>query len=117
MVKLIARRNAAADVCLCEKEHLPAEKLSEATRMLRGLNMGKPLEAMKELEGGGKFDFQGYVFKAASEQSRPPRVVRIGLIQNSIVESTSAPFAVQRKVGWKFLFAVIRSKLALENLN
>lgn len=60
--------------------------------------MGKPVEAIKDLEGAGQFDFQGYVFQAAPEQSRPPRVVRIGVIQNSIVEPTSAPFAVQQKV-------------------
>lgn len=37
------------------------------------------------------FELQGYVFEAAPEQLRPPRIVRVGLIQNKIVLPTDAP--------------------------
>lgn len=36
------------------------------------------------------FDLQGYIFEAALEQLRAPRVVRVGLIQNKIVLPTDA---------------------------
>ena len=37
------------------------------------------------------FELQGHVFEAAQEQLRPPRPVRVGLIQNRIVLPTDAP--------------------------
>lgn len=44
------------------------------------------------------FDFRGYAFAAAPEELRPPRMVRIGLVQNAVVAQTTAPFAEQRQV-------------------
>lgn len=41
---------------------------------------------------------QRYAFRAAPEQLRPRRNVRIGLVQNAIVAPTTAPFAEQSKV-------------------
>mgnify|MGYP001810220127 CR=1 FL=1 len=41
---------------------------------------------------------QGYRFEAAPEQLRAPRVVRVGLVQNSIQAPTTAPFMQQRQV-------------------
>lgn len=41
---------------------------------------------------------QAYRFDAAPEQLRPPRIVRIGLVQNSIKAPTTAPYAEQRQV-------------------
>lgn len=41
---------------------------------------------------------QAYTFEAAAEQLRPPRVVRIGLIQHGMVAPTTAPFEEQRQV-------------------
>lgn len=49
-----------------------------------------PSEATKkadELE----FQLSGYKFSAASEVTRAPRIVRIGLVQNKIVIPTTAP--------------------------
>lgn len=43
------------------------------------------------------FDLQAYSFKAAKEQIRPPRVVRVGLIQNQIVLPTTDPYLDQRR--------------------
>ena len=41
---------------------------------------------------------QAYRFDAAPEQLRPPRIVRIGLVQNGIKAPTTAPYAEQREV-------------------
>jgi len=41
------------------------------------------------------FELAAYKFHAASEQRRAPRVVRVGVIQNRIVTSTSAPVEEQ----------------------
>jgi beta-ureidopropionase len=43
-----------------------------------------------------RFQIDGCRFSAASEQLRPPRIVRVAGIQNSIVEPTDAPVAQQR---------------------
>ncbi|XP_062855251.1 beta-ureidopropionase isoform X2 [Trichomycterus rosablanca] len=50
------------------------------------------------------FDLQGYVFEAAPEQLRAPKIVRVGLIQNKIVLPTDAPVlkqitALHKRVG------------------
>ena len=41
------------------------------------------------------FEVQGYGFDAAREDTRAPRVVRVGLIQNKIVIPTTAPVSEQ----------------------
>ncbi len=41
---------------------------------------------------------QAYRFQAAAEQLRPPRVVRIGIIQHGMVAPTTAPIEEQRQV-------------------
>ena len=129
------------------QEHLPAEKLQEAQRLLYGLNQGAPVAPLAlgeevrqaaevrcrlacsriphragprihpctfdtvlgdpsplpasrylmELQAGG-FDVQAHRFAAAPEQLRPPRVVRVGLVQHSIQAPTTAPFAEQLEV-------------------
>lgn len=88
----------------CPQEHLPPEKLAQVQGVLYGLNMGKPVaavplapEALAAAEASG-YDLQAYRFDAAPEQMRPPRVVRVGLVQNSIKLPTTAPFAEQRQV-------------------
>ncbi|KXZ53165.1 hypothetical protein GPECTOR_7g1057 [Gonium pectorale] len=83
--------------------HVPADKLQHAKRVLYGLNVGEPVadlamspdvrERAKQMD----FDLRTALFRAAPEQLRPPRVVRIGLIQNKIVLPTDAPFADQAK--------------------
>jgi hypothetical protein len=73
-------------------------------RVLYGANQGKPVsalelpEALQQLAEEQKFDLQAYKFGAAAEQFRAPRIVKIGLIQNAVVEPTTAPFAEQRQV-------------------
>lgn len=74
-------------------------------RVLYGANQGGPvteLELPKQAQQAAAeqgFDLQAYQFKAAVEQLRPARVVRIGLIQHGIVQPTTAPFLEQRQVG------------------
>ena len=82
--------------------HIPADKLAHVQRVLYGHNQGHPVESIPlplELEAlgtNGNFDLQSYRFSAAPEQLRPPRIVRIALIQNAIITPTTAPFAEQR---------------------
>ena len=49
---------------------------------------------------GQEKDFQvaGYSFTAQPEDTRQPRVVRVGLIQNKIVLPTTAPITDQVKI-------------------
>lgn len=46
------------------------------------------------------FELKGYRFEAAPEQLRPPRRVRVGLIQNRIVLPTDAPIRDQVRTPW-----------------
>ena len=70
-----------------------------------GANGGRVLEradAAKQVAASAAssdFDLQQFAFSAAPEQLRPPRIVRIGLIQHSIAVETTQPYAVQRQVG------------------
>ncbi|KAH9314866.1 hypothetical protein KI387_023493, partial [Taxus chinensis] len=75
----------------------------EVSRLLFGVNCGKAVSPMplpdsvlpmaKELS----FDLKAYCFNAESEMMRSPRIVRVGLIQNSTVLPTTAPFLEQKK--------------------
>lgn len=91
-------------VVLCMQEHLPPEQLAAVKRVLYGANQGQPVGALElpkqaqQAAAEQSFDLQGYAFKAASEQLRAPRVVRIGLIQHGIVKPTTTPFLEQRQV-------------------
>ncbi|XP_070618478.1 beta-ureidopropionase [Erythrolamprus reginae] len=81
----------------CLERHLPAAELAEAKRLLFGEPV-RPLELPKEaLSAAAERDFelQGHKFEAAPEQLRPPRLVRVGLIQNKIPLATDAPVAEQ----------------------
>lgn len=86
------------------QEHLPKEELAAVKRVLYGANQGQPvvqLDLQKQLQQAAAeqdFDLQAYQFRAAAEQLRPARLVRIGLIQHGIVKPTTAPFLEQRQV-------------------
>ena len=60
-----------------------------------------------------KLWFQAYSFKAAPEQLRAPRVVKVGLIQNSIVLPTSDSYAAQREAIMKRVATMIESSASL----
>ncbi|KIY99577.1 beta-ureidopropionase [Monoraphidium neglectum] len=91
------------------EEHItdPA-KLREVKRVLYGSNEGAPVaplqlppEAAAAASGSARpFDLQAYAFRAAPEELRPPRVVRIGIVQNAAPAPTTAPFEEQRQALW-----------------
>lgn len=87
------------------QKHLPKDELAAVKRVLYGANQGQPvvqLDLPKQLQQAAAeqdFDLQACQFKAAAEQLRPARVVRIGLIQHGIIKPTTAPFLEQRQVG------------------
>jgi len=82
-------------------EYLPEDKLREIKRVLYGFNVGNPVEPLKiaehaqELARDNHFEIQAHKFSALQEQFRQPRIVRIGVIQNSIVLPTTAPLRDQ----------------------
>jgi beta-ureidopropionase len=73
-------------------------------RVLFGLNLGQPVgtlalpEPCTRVAYEANFDLQAACFRAAPEQLRAPRLVRIGLVQNMIVLPTHAPFEEQAQV-------------------
>lgn len=85
------------------EEYIPEEQLAEVRRVLYGLNQGGPVasldlgRAVQERASSSGLDVQGWQFRAAAEQLRPPRIVRIGLVQHSIQVPTTEPYAVQRQ--------------------
>ena len=76
---------------------LPEADRKEAMRILYG-NLPETIAIPQDLQNladAKDFEIAAYRFVAAKEQRRKPRVVRIGVIQNQIVESTSAPVETQ----------------------
>ncbi len=76
---------------------LPEEDQAEAFRILYG-NVPEKLpvtDAAEALAREFDFDVAGYRFPSAPEQRRPARIVRVGAIQNQIVEPTDAPVQTQ----------------------
>ena len=76
---------------------LPPEDQAEAFRILYG-NMPQSLpihSTAQALADEFDFDVAAYRFTAAPEQRRPPRIVRVGVIQTQIVEPTHAPLERQ----------------------
>ena len=86
------------------QNYIPQDKLVEVKRVLYGVNRGVPVQELPlnkqlhEAAASAGFDLQGYRFTARQEQNRQPRVVKIGLIQNSVKAPTTAPYADQTKV-------------------
>ena len=82
------------------EKNLSGDELSEVKRILYGRDLPPlklPESALKQAD---QLDFQlaGYCFDQASIMStRPPRKVKVGLIQNKIVKSTSEDVEVQRQ--------------------
>ncbi|XP_040011513.1 beta-ureidopropionase isoform X1 [Xiphias gladius] len=75
------------------ESHLPQGELAEVRRILFGKET-KTLDLPAcAVDAASEHDFElkGYRFEAAQEQLRPPRRVRVGLIQHRIVLPTDAP--------------------------
>ncbi|KAM0853109.1 hypothetical protein ACQ4PT_051296 [Festuca glaucescens] len=85
------------------ESNLSPELFKEASRLLLGLNCARPLEAISlpgatpALAEAHDFDVQAFRFNADKEQMRQPRIVRVGLVQNSIAVPTTCHFADQKK--------------------
>lgn len=80
------------------KAHLPQSEYDEIRRILYGKPSTKlELPEAQKLAEAGQFELQAYSMaqNAAGEQGRRPNITRIGLIQNRIHESTSAPINAQ----------------------
>ncbi|XP_059359476.1 beta-ureidopropionase [Carassius carassius] len=85
---------------------VPEAELREVRRLLFGKQL-KDLNLPQSARDAAEeqdFDLKGYVFEASPEQLRPPRTVRVGLIQNKIVLPTDAPVleqitALHKRVG------------------
>ncbi|XP_060064575.1 beta-ureidopropionase-like [Ylistrum balloti] len=93
---------AAAELESVEKvleKYIPAAELAEVRRVFYGKELRKLSlpEDVYSTADEKDFEVQGYSFcELAKEESfRPPRVVRIGAIQNKIVLPTTAPISKQ----------------------
>jgi beta-ureidopropionase len=85
------------------EQYIPEEKLVHVKRILYGFNNGKPVQDIPVKYDGEEFEVKGYKF-VAREETNPPRIVKIGLIQNSIVLPTDDPIpkqaaAIREKIG------------------
>jgi len=58
-------------------------------------------DAVGDAAREGDFDLKAFAFEASREQMRLKRVTRIGLMQNKIVLTTTAPVKEQRGAMWK----------------
>ncbi|CAK9141665.1 unnamed protein product [Ilex paraguariensis] len=92
---------------------LSPQLFQEVSRMLLGMNCGRPLETVslpdpaKALSSTHDFDLQAFSFRADNESLRAPRIVRVGLIQNSISLPTTAPFLDQKRAIFQKLAPII----------
>eukprot|EP00262_Sarcandra_glabra_P002475 TRINITY_DN1279_c0_g1_i1.p1 TRINITY_DN1279_c0_g1~~TRINITY_DN1279_c0_g1_i1.p1 ORF type:complete len:416 (-),score=62.54 TRINITY_DN1279_c0_g1_i1:230-1477(-) len=81
---------------------LSPQVFQEVSRFLLGMNCGKTLEpgvlpdSATAFSSKYDFDLQAFCFRADKELLRQPRIVRVGLIQNSIALPTTAPFLDQK---------------------
>uniref|UniRef100_A0A6B2L642 Beta-ureidopropionase n=1 Tax=Arcella intermedia TaxID=1963864 RepID=A0A6B2L642_9EUKA len=93
------------------QKYIPAPQLAEVQRILYGYNMGRPVASVPVPETTLKtateasFELKAFAFAAAPENFRPPRRVKIGLIQNKIpLQPTQGSLleqraAIQRSIG------------------
>ncbi|KAG2704978.1 hypothetical protein I3760_05G030600 [Carya illinoinensis] len=95
--------------------NLKPELFQEVNRLLLGLNCGRAIdtldlpESAKALSSEYEFDLQAFCFRANKEFFREPRAVRVGLIQNSIVLPTTAPFLEQKRAIFQKLQPIIEA--------
>ncbi|XP_064210291.1 beta-ureidopropionase isoform X1 [Anguilla rostrata] len=89
------------------EKYIPPDELKNVRRIFFGNDTNRELELSKSAVDAAlerDFELKGCIFEAGREQLRQPRVVRVGLIQNSIVLPTDAPVmeqitALHRRVG------------------
>ncbi|CAL1616459.1 unnamed protein product [Knipowitschia caucasica] len=88
------------------ESHIPEAELAEVRRILFGKETQKLELPLCAVESAAQRDFElkGFGFRASVEQLRPPRVLRVGLVQHHSVLPTDAPVqeqisAMHRRVG------------------
>ncbi|XP_023364612.1 beta-ureidopropionase isoform X2 [Otolemur garnettii] len=81
----------------CLEKHIPPAELRNVKRVLYGKETRKLDLPSRAFEAASKEDFelQGYAFEAAEEQLRPPRITRVGLVQNRTPLPADTPVAEQ----------------------
>ncbi|GFS56460.1 beta-ureidopropionase [Trichonephila clavipes] len=80
------------------EKHIPEDNLRFVKRVLYGKEL-RSLELNEVARASAvesNVDMKGFAFDAEPEDLRPPRIVRVGLVQNSIVAPTDAPISKQR---------------------
>ena len=77
-----------------QKVYVPPHIASLSFAPLHTRPLEIPADAQK-LADAKNFEVKGYRVGAAPEQSRPPRRVRIALVQNAIVRPTTDPIEEQ----------------------
>eukprot|EP00698_Gefionella_okellyi_P003264 TRINITY_DN13042_c0_g1_i1.p1 TRINITY_DN13042_c0_g1~~TRINITY_DN13042_c0_g1_i1.p1 ORF type:complete len:408 (+),score=84.22 TRINITY_DN13042_c0_g1_i1:56-1225(+) len=79
------------------EQHIPAAQLAEVKRVLYGIPVNAlPIsETGAEIAKANNFEIKAFAIPSGSEQLRSSRIVRVGLIQNSIVLPTTAPVDAQ----------------------
>lgn len=82
----------------CLERHLPPQELAEVRRVLYGKHIPRLPVPQSALEAAqeSNFELAAYQFEAPREELTPPRLVRVGLIQNELVLPTTAPIKAQR---------------------
>uniref|UniRef100_UPI003590076C beta-ureidopropionase isoform X2 n=1 Tax=Myxine glutinosa TaxID=7769 RepID=UPI003590076C len=81
----------------CLEKNLPPAELSEVRRMLFGgeSEVLQVSEGAQKLAKAGGFEILAYKLGAQKEQLRPPRCMRVGLLQHSVFLPTTAPVEQQ----------------------
>lgn len=94
---------------------LSPQIFQEVSRLLLGLNCAKALEALalpepaKALSSKHDFDLQAFSFQAENESLREPRIVRVGIIQNSIALPTITPLLDQKRAIFQKLTPILEA--------
>ncbi|KAJ8890191.1 hypothetical protein PR048_009698 [Dryococelus australis] len=102
------------DACLEKFIPSDAQELKEITKILYGKSLQKiEISKAENIACTNNFELKGYKFVALTEQLRKPRIVRVGLIQNSIVLPTSAPIEEQRNALHARIGTIIESAASL----
>ncbi|CAL1537703.1 unnamed protein product [Lymnaea stagnalis] len=99
-------------------EFVPADNLKDLKRLLYGaelpsLNLSNEAKLFAQEKD---IELKGYIFSAASESTRSPKIVRIGGVQNKIVLPTTAPILAQRDALHKRIADIIKCA-ALSGVN
>lgn len=101
------------------KKHIKPDQLKEFNRIYYGREDHCELKFnSKTLEEGNynNFEVAGFRFDALKEEIRKPRIVKVGLIQHSIVLPTNSPITKQREAIFAKIEKIIKTAV-IEGVN